>query len=120
MDPHPAQPSETLGDSAPGDWLGQSEKLGLSGGVAPGSPGIAWPPPEPVFIVPLSVQDQLGALLRSSLDPLHELGILLQRPLAVPVGYDEKRGSHAAASAEIPELQNVLFVSRGDVVNGDQ
>src|SRR6476620_4859440 len=120
MDPYPAQPGQTLGDSAPGDWLCQSEKLRLSGSLAPGSPGIAGPPRQPVLIVSLSVQDQLRALLCSSLDPLHERGILLQRPLAVPVGYDEKRGSHAAASAEVPELQNVLFVSRGDIVNGDQ
>jgi hypothetical protein len=120
MEPYLVQSGKALGDSASGHRLFQGKKLRLAGGVAPGPPGIARPPPQPVLIVTLSVQDQLRALLGSGFDPFHEVGILLERPFPVPVGYDEKRRSQAAVPAELPELANVLFVSRADVVNGDQ
>src|SRR3954454_21267745 len=120
MEAYLVQSGKALGDSASGHGLFQGKKLRLASGVAPGSPGIAPPPPQPVLIVTLSVQDQLRALLGSGFDPFHEVGILFERPFPVPVGYDEKRGSQAAVPAELPELANVLFVSRADVVNGDQ
>ena len=95
----------------------QCEKFCFPRGPAPGFPSISPAAGQAHFVVPLTMQYQLGTFLSTVPQPGHKPGVMLQRPPSMPLGYDEERGHDALSNAEIPESRHARAQCRRDIVD---
>src|SRR4051794_25697962 len=95
----PLETGEPPSDPLTGTGRIEGEKLAFIRGATPCAQAVTHRPGEPCFIVPLTMEHDLGALGRPGAQPPGKFRVAVEWPGAVPVGHHEQRGDDPTLDA---------------------
>jgi hypothetical protein len=78
------------------------------------------PPRQADLVMPLAMEYDLRTVGRTRPNPVYELRVLLEGPLAMPVGYHQQCRHESPLRTELPKPGDTCGLSGAHVVDRDQ